>query len=262
MNSLFSYASPLEVRLCRAPKKILLLLIFLLVASDLHGAAPQELADRAQADYQAGRYAEAVQTWEDLVKMGFVNGDIYANIANAYWRLGQVGEARRYYLTAEHWSPRDPHIRESLALVEAKLEPASSQDGPLVLLRKIPWYRLALNFQESLVACAVFSCLLCLFLFLYLLNTKKRWAWTALFLALPLLYCLGYLWKGLPSERAIVIGPKAALRETPAATAAVRETLAEGSLLQIKKTQGDFALVQKASGQTGWIETEQIGALP
>lgn len=227
---------------------------------------PAELANQAQADYQAGRYENAIRAWNELGEIGFHNGDLYYNVASAYWRLGKVGQARRYFLGARDWSPRDPDIRHNLTFLEAKVEKTPPAEGPRALLRKIPWYRLSLNASEALVLAAAGSLGLFGFLTAHRLRRRPAFAVAAACCALPLVYGLFQFALRRPpdwlSEPALIVAPSAALRENPLPDAASREELKDGALVKLRKSQGDFALVKSASGKEGWVERSSLGEIP
>lgn len=248
-------------------KKLLLTMFIFFLSAPAFAVTPKELADQAQAAYQAGKFADAIRAWNELNQIGFVNGDIYYNMASAYWRLGQAGQARRYFLAAQEWSPRDPALRENLAFIAAKVEPsAPAVDGPRALLKKIPFYRLALNASESLWLCAIVSLVFFGLLILYRLKRKPAYLVLAA-LGLPLLFFASYQYLariGLPfaQGKAVIVAPQLALREQPLVDSPVREELREGRLVRLKKVQGDFALVKSPSGKEGWAERKLLGEIP
>jgi tetratricopeptide (TPR) repeat protein len=248
-------------------KKFLLLAVAIFLSSPAFAVTPKELADQAQATYQSGDYKNAIRNWNELIQMGFVNGDIYYNIGSAYWRIGQAGQARRYFLAAKEWSPRDSALRENLAFIESKVEPNKpSVDGPRALLKKIPFYRLSLNASESLWLCAVAS--LVFFGLLIVYRLKKQALYLVLsIVTLPLIFFGSFQYlarSGLPfaKSEAVVVAPNLALREQPLAEAPVLEELREGRLVRLNKVQGDFALVKSPSGKEGWAERSMLGEIP
>lgn len=243
-----------------------ILLAFFSGISRLHAVTPAELAYQAQADYQAGRYENAIHAWNELTDIGFLNGSLYYNIGSAYWRLGKVGQARRYFLAARDWSPRDPEIRNNLAFIEAKIDKAPPLEGPRALLRKIPWYRLSLNTSEALVVAAFGSLACFVFLAAYRMKRKAVFALAAMLGIFPLGFGLfqfamhrSLSWT---SSAAVVVSPNAPLKENPLSESPSREELKEGALVRLRKSQGDFALVKSASGKEGWVENSKLGEIP
>lgn len=244
---------------------VLLIILTMCCSAAAWAVTPAELANQAQADYQAGRYDQAIKGWQELQEIGFVNGDLYYNIASAYWRLGKVGQARRYFLIARDWLPREPEIRQNLAFLESKLEPAKPLEGPRALLAKIPFYRLSLNAPESLIWSACCSLAIFALLALYRLRKKAVYALGAGVFAFPLLFGLIQFALRRPlalgPDPAVVLTPKLSLREHPLPDAGSREELKEGSVVKVRKSQGDFALVKSASGKEGWVEKSSLGEI-
>lgn len=246
-------------------KFCLFFLILFLVPREGFSVTPHEVATRAQSNFEAGKYTEAIQEWEELKGMGFVNGDLFNNIASAYWRLGKVGPARRYFLLARNLSPRDPLIRTNLRFIEDKIEKKPAEDGPWALIKRVPFYRLSLNFKESLFFSAAFSFVVSGFLFFGRWRKKTAFKTLGLFFLLPFVWSflqlLSHLDRAYLTTRAVILTPKAGLLEAPVTSSNTLEEIPEGSLVNLQKVEGNFALVKTASGKEGWLEKGIIGEI-
>lgn len=224
---------------------------------------PGDLIRQADQAYHSGRYQEAIQSWQALSKMGFVNGDIYDNMASAYWRQGKVGEARLYFLKAKRLLPRDPALRENLDFIEEKIEKIPPPMGPWVLLAKIPFYRAALNEEESLCFSAGLSFLFFSGLAIFRLKRSKFWLVFSLFLVFPLGFSILSLGKNIQypyfSKQVVVLVPKAELYSAPTTDAKIQAGIPEGILLKLLREQGDFALVKTPEGKEAWVEAKNVG---
>ena len=69
--------------------------------------------------YHEGRYADAADLLERIVKKGVNNPGLYYNIGNAYLKAGQVGPAILWYERAKKELPFDPDLKFNLAYAEA-----------------------------------------------------------------------------------------------------------------------------------------------
>ena len=103
-------------------KVLILVLILSLVTSDSVVSA-QEVGDNiehlllgANESYNKGAYQEAVSVYEQLLNAGLHNGHIYYNLANAYYRQGNIGKAVYNYRRALFLLPTDPDIKANLNL--------------------------------------------------------------------------------------------------------------------------------------------------
>jgi tetratricopeptide (TPR) repeat protein len=67
-----------------------------------------------QAAYDEGRYAEAIHCYESMLSNGVVNAEVHYNLANAFFKSGDLPPAVRHYRTAWYTAPRDPDINANL----------------------------------------------------------------------------------------------------------------------------------------------------
>lgn len=227
---------------------------------------PGELLSQAQSSYQKGDYAQAVQAWKTLADLGFVNGDLFNNIGSAYWRMGQVGESRLYFLKAQQLKPRDPEIRDNLNFVDEKISPkAEPMTGPWALWKKLPFYRFSLNTKEALWVAALASVMFFLAWGGFRLRKNRGFGILAVVMGLPLSYALFFLaqdvWQNQWRKGLVVLAPKAAIYSAPSSDSKVEQELSEGQLLSKLRGQGDFVLVRSPSGTEAWIESKNIGEL-
>ena len=79
-----------------------------------NAVAFDDLYAKAQAAYDDGRYAEAVILYENLVSNGVENTEVIYNLANAYFKDGDLPKAVWHYRKAWYVAPRDPDIRANL----------------------------------------------------------------------------------------------------------------------------------------------------
>lgn len=132
------------------------LLMLLLGAPPAHAEAPPRapavLLQLGQEAYDAGRYPEAAQAFEELVRGGHVDGAIYYDLGNAYYRLGEVGPAVLAYRRAALFLPRDGDLAANLDHVRKQVtdQLAVEDEGPS-LRALVFWYdRLSLPEQTWL----------------------------------------------------------------------------------------------------------------
>lgn len=97
-----------------------------------NAVAVDDLFARAQVAYDDGRHAEAVILYENMVSNGVENSEVIYNLANAYFKDGDLPKAVWHYRKAWYDAPRDPDIRANLhfALHAAgAIEPAPGLPG-------------------------------------------------------------------------------------------------------------------------------------
>jgi tetratricopeptide (TPR) repeat protein len=85
----------------------------------------------ANALYESGHAAEAIQMYEQLVAQGVEDSGLFYNLGNAYYRQNDLGRALLNYELAARLAPRDPDIEANLALARTQAgisEPAAADD--------------------------------------------------------------------------------------------------------------------------------------
>lgn len=108
--------------------RLLALCILLLSARGLQAQAPEELLRQANQLYQQGKVAEARDAYEKVVATGYVNGILYYNLGNAYYKSGNIPRAILNYERAHRLMPDDDDLRHNLQLANLiltdRIEPA------------------------------------------------------------------------------------------------------------------------------------------
>jgi hypothetical protein len=250
-------------------KKSVQVLVFLLFLpmGNVFAETPGTMAQEAQKGYEQGDYSHAIQKWEELRSIGYVNGALYENLGNAAWQMGQGGRARWYFLRGLALSPRSAPLRNNLTFIEEKLglKPPAPTDGPLSFLQGLPWWKLSLNLFETLKVAGVLSLLFFGMLLVKKWQSKEPSPWIRWGLGVPLflLVCLMALqvkrlyWR----NEAVVLSAGATLLSSPAAEADTGQPLPEGSLVKVLKKPGDFWLVKSPQGNQAWVDASQLGVL-
>jgi tetratricopeptide (TPR) repeat protein len=101
-----------------------LLLTGLLIAAGLtmYADSPADTGAMMASNelYDAGRYAESAQVYEQIVDQGYQDSALYYNLGNAYYKQGDLGRAILNYVRAERLAPRDADVRANLELARAQ----------------------------------------------------------------------------------------------------------------------------------------------
>jgi len=110
-------------------------------------SAPAKWRAAAHA-YQARQYDEAKRLYEELAEEGMNTPDLFFNLGNTYYQLGQKGMAAWMYEKALALRPRDGDARKNLRLaVGPQLDRSPQATGAFFLFR--PVFRLYSSFTAS-----------------------------------------------------------------------------------------------------------------
>ncbi len=84
--------------------------------------AQQALFDEGNRLYQEGDFSAAAASYGAVLEGGFESAEVYYNLANAHFRLGDVAHAVLNYERAARLDPANEDIRANLALVTRMLQ--------------------------------------------------------------------------------------------------------------------------------------------
>ncbi len=66
--------------------------------------------------YKKGEYSKALEGYKEYLDRGIVNPELYLNIGNCYYRMGNFGESLLYYRKAWFLSPGNKNIINNISL--------------------------------------------------------------------------------------------------------------------------------------------------
>ena len=76
--------------------------------------------DKANEEYAAGRYKEAIDLYADVVQSGNISATLFYNLGNAWFRSGNMGHAILNYQRALALEPQHPEARANLRVARDK----------------------------------------------------------------------------------------------------------------------------------------------
>ncbi len=91
-------------------------LLVLLMVGALHAETPEQMFDAANQAYRQGKFPEAIETYEQIVHSGNLNGEVFYNLGNAYYKAGNIGKAVLNYERSMKWLANDDDVRHNLQL--------------------------------------------------------------------------------------------------------------------------------------------------
>ncbi len=78
-----------------------------------------EFYQEGNRQYQEGEFEGALASYLRLVEAGFESGEVYYNIGNTYFKLGDVAQSILYYERARRLLPGDADIQANLELARS-----------------------------------------------------------------------------------------------------------------------------------------------
>ncbi len=233
---------------------------FLTVVGCMAIAMPFAFADSqwntANEAYHAGKYDEAKADYLRLVQSGQYSAELFYNLGNTWFKLGDQGRA---ILNYERALLLDPRLDEAEANLHAVLKRVGNDDAPTLRERLGRYADYFVLFS---------SIAFWIFVFTLVLSTAKSRPFARYFRVLcvfaGIIFVAGAsaaIWVHdgpKDSNRALVVDSVPDLKYGPAVSARAVEGVQVGNNIQILSERGDWTFCRTTGGSLGWIPTQKI----
>lgn len=222
-----------------------------------------EVGNRSYID---GDYEKAIEEYRTIVDGGHYSSRLYYNLANAYFKVGNIGNAILFYHRALRIAPANEDIRHNLALAEAQTKDRIAEVPEFFFNR---WMRTLRNMM-SCTAWSVLSIvsfgLLALFALIFLLSQRigaRKAGFYGGLLSLILFvattaFAVSVRDEMLTRDEAVVMSSAISVKSSPDRSATDLFVLHEGTTLRIVSILGEWREVVIADGKKGWVEAKNI----
>lgn len=207
---------------------------------------------RANRDYSEGRYHEAVEGYQSLVQSGRWSANLFYDLGNAWFRVGDFGQA---ILNYERALALDPHHPEA----EANLQLAQDEARALELRKTWIERYLEAGTVTQYTVVAALALWFAVFLAVRLFFSRRSLGRAAL-IALSLLVFVGAVLAVYARETgakgndlAIVIGKDIEARLATADSSSSVLALPPGSEIKILSERGDWIYAALPNDLRGWL---------
>jgi len=227
---------------------------------------PEELFDQGNSAYEQGRYADAAEAYEMVLRYQIRDPRVEYNLGNARFRLGELGQAILHYERARRMDPTDPDIRANLEYARSL---SFDRVEPPELLGAIRWVR---ALQDRLGPDAQSWAFLALVWILagflaFKLSRPGRWdasaGWSvAVLLVLALLVAgsANATFQRLEGKRVgVVLDDVVEVLAGPGENNPTLFTVHEGLVLEIRAERADWVQVSLPNGLNGWVPSGSLG---
>ena len=228
---------------------------------------PDSLWNRGVSAYEAGLWADAASSFEEITAAGIESADVYYNAANAYFKAGEYPKAILNYERALKIDPSHKDARFNLEFASSQVQDRIDS-VPEFFLRS--WMRSLCYTMGSDSWAALSLVLLALTLALALLFIlgstagKRRLGFFCGIVSLLLfVLCLSMaLWQKNDFEKAddaIVMVPVSSVKSSPSSEGAKDLfVLHEGTKVTVIDEVGSWRNIQLSDGRQGWMKSSDM----
>lgn len=226
-----------------------------------------DLLKKAETAYEKREYRKAIESYEELIKEGYVSYKLYYNLGNAYYRNHQLGKAIYNYERAKKLNHNDEDVKTNLALAYTKtidkIEVKENFFISAVKTNVLSSFTTTTWAWMSIGASALFF----VFLYLFIAGPNVFVKRTSFFLSLVLLvsvfiiYFLGNSAKNAKEQNnfAIITATETKVYVEPTSTSVSKFGLHEGTRVRIVELNADWILIKLENGNEGWLRLSDVG---
>lgn len=216
----------------------------------------EDLWDKANHAYMAGRFEEAKVDYLQLVQHGTPTGTLFYNLGDSWFKLGDKGRAILNYKRA---LVLEPHFPEAGANLQVALRAAETEEHTTLF----DFLRSCADLFPIVASIGFWFSLLSICFWLRGSKVLRSVGKVGLpcFLVLFLLGLGSSFWIGQGDkdpDRAVVIEAPADLKFGPANSARTAETLSVGQEVRLVSERGEWSLCRAISGTLGWLPSRNV----
>lgn len=233
-------------------------MIVCLLALQVRAEDAKQIFMQANEAYRQNNFTQAISLYEKLVAQKDNSGTVYYNLANAYFKSGNLGKAILNYERAERLSPFDEDIHHNLEYARKKTidqfqEQVVISERFFGVLSAFTWKILALVLMWSGVG------LLLLYWF------SDKWKFTGAYTGTTcLIFALITLWfgheQGVIENKChfrVVTSEQAYAKSAPDNSSTDLFLIHEGTKVQVFDEVGSYMKIRIADGRVGWMQKDE-----
>jgi len=223
----------------------------------------KSLADSA---YIRNDFTTAIQIYEMILRTG-ESADIYYNLGNSYYKIGDIAKAILNYERALILKPANKDIRSNLEIARAKTVDKVTDVPELFFITWLKSITNSMGIQSWAIIAISFFLLFIVSIYFFFFSTKIVARKTFFILALFfLVFCVianisaAFQRKvRLNRMNAIIISPSVTIRSTPNDNGTSLFILHEGRKVFIKDdSMKDWKEIQLEDGNVGWVKKNDL----
>ena len=209
------------------------------------------------------KYEKAAMLYENLIRSGMTNGEIYYNLGNSYFKMGMLGKAILNYRLAELYLPRDEDIKANIGYARQLTKDRIEEKQFLPFLKEFCFWYSKLNIKELLIVFLLFNGLF------WALATirifwKREYQNLILLINLALVLVLGC---SLALKRyncthkigGVVLAKEITVRAGNGINNTALFQLHDGAEFKIIEQDGDWFKVELGDSKRGWVQSKYVG---
>jgi hypothetical protein len=250
-------------------KKILFFIVSITSVLYLNAQETDNLLEKANSLFIDGKYQEASETYENILKLGYESSDLYYNLGNAYYKQNVISQSILNYEKALLLAPNDDDIKYNLELCNRLV---IDQIETLPVFFITGWIQKLKNLFSSdlwaAISIVLFTLALTFISFYFYskgISFKKLSFWLGFVLAVfsSISFVFSNQQKNtiISGKTAIVLSPSVTVKSSPDASGTDLFVIHEGTKVSIDDNISEWSEIKLSDGSKGWIKLEDLGII-
>lgn len=249
--------------------QIIFLILFLFSTSKSFSQRNEELMNQANQFYQEENFTDAVNTYEQIIKEGYVSEALFYNLGNAYYRTGKLGLAVLYYEKGLKLAPSDEDLRYNLSIANARTIDRITGVPKIFIVQ---WWESLLAFfpvrSWSYLVIIVYVFFLATLAIYFVAKTGRMrrygfyfasFSFAALILS-TVLFVSSYVRESSANFGVLVVS-EISVKQSPDEKSTDVFVIHEGLKFSLEDEVGGWSKIRLSDGKIGWIPNSSFGKI-
>jgi len=217
----------------------------------------------ANEQYASGEFERAVENYTTILNQGYFSAELYYNLGNAHFKLGNTTLAILYYEKAKKLAPFDEDIQYNLGIVNTRI---IDKIEPIPDMFYVKWYKQFVNQQSAdmwgNITIALFIVFL-IFISAFFVSRKTAIKKAGFYFGILLLLACVLTFNfardqhknATSNNTGILIAPSVPVKSAPYDKSGKNIfVLHEGTKVIIIDYEGDWVKIRLSNGEKGWLQ--------
>lgn len=207
--------------------------------------------------YKENKYSPAIEQYNKIRALGFENGYLYYNLANSYFKNGELSRAVLNYERARFFIPSDSDLKSNYDYTKSLLNLSQEESSANLFLKNINKLSEGFSMNALTLLLSLLYTVFCAILILRIfIRGIKRYG----SLLIPLAIALFTLTAIALNQKiddlnngAIVINKEIAAKFEPFDNATTYFTLREGAKIKVVDAANNWYKIKRGDEKIGWV---------
>ncbi|MFV9551703.1 tetratricopeptide repeat protein [Algibacter sp. PT7-4] len=232
-------------------------------------AQNQTLFNKANALYNQGKYAEAIDNYMAILETEKHSADLYYNLANAHYKLNNIAPSIYYFEKALLLNANDADINNNIAFAKNMTIDAIDvvPDAGFSKVLNTTTNKMSFNTWAKTAVILVFSFVILFLVYYFAYSTlNKRLAFIGSITSLILVFItLAFAFHKYNLDKkdnpAIVFAQESKVKSNPNSRSEESFRLHEGTKVQVLESYNDWKKIKLSDGKEGWMLSSDLKLL-